>query len=238
MSRSESAKLVFFIILSLSIFLAQKRAGALTVFDPVNYAQNLLTAANTLKSLEHQIQQLTNQAQMLLNMEKNLKGLGSSISEPLQHKLSELRHVVDRAGNLALRIEQVEGTYRRLYPHQYRQALTMDQVVKTAKERWDHRLQTFHLSLGVQAQILDNVKEDQGHLVDLMLKSRQAEGARSAIQAGNEMMALNVKQLLQLQTLLALQARATVLDQAERASSQKEAQEYFRTFMGRWGDKQ
>lgn len=42
------------------------------VFDPSNYAQNILTAARTLQSVNQQIQQLQNEARMLVNMGKNL----------------------------------------------------------------------------------------------------------------------------------------------------------------------
>ena len=43
-----------------------------TVFDPSNYAQNLLTAARSLQQINNQIQMLQNQAQSLVNQAKNL----------------------------------------------------------------------------------------------------------------------------------------------------------------------
>jgi hypothetical protein len=39
----------------------------ITVFDPSNYSQNMLTAARTLQQINNQIQSLQNEAQMLLN---------------------------------------------------------------------------------------------------------------------------------------------------------------------------
>ena len=44
----------------------------ITVFDPSNYSQNLLTAARTLQQINNQIQSLQNQATMLTNQAKNL----------------------------------------------------------------------------------------------------------------------------------------------------------------------
>jgi len=44
----------------------------LTVFDPTNYSQNILTAARTLQQVNNQIQSLQNEATMLLNQAKNL----------------------------------------------------------------------------------------------------------------------------------------------------------------------
>ena len=42
------------------------------VYDPSNYAQNLLTAARTLQQINNQITSLQNEAQMLINQAKNL----------------------------------------------------------------------------------------------------------------------------------------------------------------------
>ena len=42
-------------------------AHAITVFDPANYSQNLLTAVRSLQQISNQIQQLANEAQMLVN---------------------------------------------------------------------------------------------------------------------------------------------------------------------------
>src|SRR5690606_31358944 len=45
------------------------------VFDPTNYAENLLTAARSLEQINNQIQSLQNEAQMLINQAKNLTSL-------------------------------------------------------------------------------------------------------------------------------------------------------------------
>ena len=45
------------------------------VFDPRNYAQNILTAARTLEQINNQIQQLQNQATSLVNEARNLQSL-------------------------------------------------------------------------------------------------------------------------------------------------------------------
>ena len=56
------------------------QAHALTVFDPANYSQNLLTAVRNLQQINNQISQLTNQAQMLVNQAKNLTQLPTTIA--------------------------------------------------------------------------------------------------------------------------------------------------------------
>ena len=50
-------------------------SAQLVVFDPNNYAQNVLTAARTLQQINNQIVSLQNQAQMLINQANNLATL-------------------------------------------------------------------------------------------------------------------------------------------------------------------
>ena len=53
-------------------------AAAITVFDPSNFAQNVIQAARALEQINNQIQSLQNQATMLQNMAKNLQRLDYS----------------------------------------------------------------------------------------------------------------------------------------------------------------
>lgn len=57
-------------VLSVSL-LAVQPASALTVFDPSNFVQNTLTAVRTLEQINNQINQLQNEAQMLMNRAVN-----------------------------------------------------------------------------------------------------------------------------------------------------------------------
>lgn len=230
MTRHNIVKTCFLFIVSILLF--YKPASALTVFDPTNYAQNLLTATRSLTNIENQIKQLANEAQMLVKMDKNLLKQPSSINQNLQGKLEEIQELVNKAKGLALKVEETRDTYKRLYPEQYEEALTLDKGVKLAQERWDTRLNAFKRSMGLQAQIAENVEEDTTHLKDLLQKSQNSEGNLQALQTGNELLALNVKQLLQLQILLSSQGREQSLTEAENASKAEESRLYFRKFIG------
>ncbi|KAK0338864.1 hypothetical protein LTR94_036869, partial [Friedmanniomyces endolithicus] len=67
------------------------------VFDPSNYAQNILTAARTLQTVNQQIQQLQNEAQMLVNMGKNLTRIDFPQLDALKQKLAEIDRLMGRA---------------------------------------------------------------------------------------------------------------------------------------------
>jgi P-type conjugative transfer protein TrbJ len=60
-------------VIAFAVFVCPEPASAqLVVFDPNNYAQNVLTAARALQQINNQIASLQNQAQMLINQAKNL----------------------------------------------------------------------------------------------------------------------------------------------------------------------
>ena len=57
------------------------------VYDPTNYAQNVLTAARALQQINNQIQQIQNQATSLINQAKNLANLPFSSLTQLQSQV-------------------------------------------------------------------------------------------------------------------------------------------------------
>jgi len=65
-----------------------------------------------------------------------------------------------------------------------------------------------------------------------MTASSSAVGALQAQQAGNQLAGLQIKQSLQMQTLMAAQARADTLRGAEQQASADAARERFTRFIG------
>ena len=84
----------------------------------------------------------------------------------------------------------------------------------------------------VQGQIADSIGADTALLDDAMARSRNAGGALEVAQAGNELSGLGVKQSLQLQSLLAAQARAETVQRARDLAAEEEARQRFKTFLG------
>ena len=58
------------------------------VFDPTNYAQNVLTAARELQQVNNEIQMLENQATSLINQARNLASLPYSSLAQLQQSIT------------------------------------------------------------------------------------------------------------------------------------------------------
>src|SRR3546814_3455280 len=67
------------------------------VYDPSNYAQNVLTAARSLQAVNNQIRQIENQAQSLINQAKNLTSLPVSTLSTLQQQVQQTRQLLGRS---------------------------------------------------------------------------------------------------------------------------------------------
>jgi type IV secretion system protein TrbE len=207
-------------------------AHALTVFDPANYQQNLLSAARALEQINNQVRALQNQAQMILRMDQNLMRLGSTLSPDLQRTLTAIQTQI-RAGNgIALKLQQTQGTYERLFPAQVSAALSSDDVLRNAKTRWEEEYAGLKRAALLQGQIADDIETDTRLLGDAMTRSRNAVGALDATQAGNELTGLAVKQSLALQGLLAAQHRAETVSRARDLATEDEARQRFKSFVG------
>jgi P-type conjugative transfer protein TrbJ len=115
-------------------------AHAITVFDPWNYKENLLTAIRSLTEIENQVKQLTNEAQMLMKMDLNLEQLGSSVAGDLKDSMGEIKSLLDQANGIAMDVKETEDKIKDLFPDDYATALTNDQSLSQAKTRWDETL--------------------------------------------------------------------------------------------------
>ena len=98
-------------------------SAQLTVFDPLNYEQNLLQAVRSLDAVRTQIQQLQTQALALARMDQNLLPQAGSISPQLQSSLTSLRTQVSQGDAIALSVRDTDANYLRLYPAAFPDAL-------------------------------------------------------------------------------------------------------------------
>jgi P-type conjugative transfer protein TrbJ len=207
-------------------------AQAIPVFDGANYAQNLLTAARTLQQINQQIQSLQNEARMLGNMERNLTRIDFPQMQQLQQRLQQIDGLMGQARGIDFRVDQLDRQFRELYPEQFDQLLRRDQRAASARARLDAAMSAYRQTMGVQSQIVANVRSDSQALAEIVARSQNAEGALQAQQATNQLLALTAQQQLQIQSLMAAQYRSQAMEQAERAQVEREAREGFRRFLG------
>jgi len=207
-------------------------SAQITVFDPSNYSQNLLTAARTLSQINNQIQSLQNEATMLINQAKNLTRIDFPELQALTQTLQQIDRLMGQAQGISFRVDQVDSEFRRLFPQSFNQALTTNDLVVGARARLDTSVAAFNQTMQVQAQVVGNVAADAQALAAIMAKSQGAEGGLQAQQATNQLLALTAKQQFQIQNMMAAQYRAETLEASRRAQAEAEAQAATRKFLG------
>ncbi|RUC92695.1 P-type conjugative transfer protein TrbJ [Pseudomonas aeruginosa] len=218
-------------VLAGSLLLVQP-ATAFTVIDPTNLIQNTLTAIRTLEQINNQINQLQNEAQMLVNQARNLTHLDFNIVNRLRLTLATTERLIAEAQGLAYDVTAMDREFARLYPEQYAATVSGDQMAVDARERWKNTLDGLHTAMRMQAQVSQNLAQDESALTDLVSQSQSATGALQATQATNQLLALQAKQSIQAQQLQITQDRAASLELARQAAATERSREVRRRFHG------
>lgn len=202
------------------------------VFDPHNYAQNVLTAARSLQQITNQIQSLQNQAMMLENMAKNLSHLNFSSLSAITSDLQQVSNLMNQAQRIGFQVELAQTLFQQHFTPTYGTATTIPQIATDAHTRWQDAMSGYSQTMTVQSQIVQTVQADSAKLTALVNASQGATGSLQAQQAANQLAALSIKQQLQTQSLAAAQGRAETLEKARTAADEDAARTAFTTFIG------
>jgi len=207
-------------------------AQAIIVFDPSNYSQNILTAARTLQQINNQIQMLQNQAKSLVNQAKNLSRISFPELTAITTTLQQIDTLMGQAQGIEFKIADLDKQFKSFFPSSFNAALTNDQHVVDAKARMETAMAAFRETMGIQAQVVENVQADAETLNSIVARSQNAEGALQASQATNQLLALSAKQQFQIQNLMAAQYRAQAVEDARRAQAEIDAHAATSKFLG------
>ena len=188
------------------------------VYDPSNYAQNVLTAARTLEQINNQITSLQNEAQMLINQARNLASLPHSSLQALQQNVQRTQQLLGEAQNLAFDVGQIDQAFQSQYGDVPLSA-TDAQLVADARTRWETTVGGLQDAMRVQAGVVGNIDANRAEMATLVGESQGATGALQATQAGNQLLALQSQQLYDLIAVISANGRAGVLSEAERATA-------------------
>ena len=188
------------------------------VYDPSNYAQNVLTAARTLEQINNQITSLQNEAQMLINQARNLASLPHSSLQQLQQNVQRTQQLLGQAQNLAFEVGQIDQAFQQQYGNVSLSA-TDAQLVADARGRWENTVGGLQDAMRVQAGVVGNIDSNRAEMAALVGQSQGATGALQATQAGNQLLALQSQQLSDLIAVMSANGRAEALIEAERATA-------------------
>ncbi|WP_281927965.1 P-type conjugative transfer protein TrbJ [Roseibium album] len=188
------------------------------VFDPSNYAKNVLTAARTLEQINNQIVQLQNEAQMLINQARNLTSLPYSALQQLQQSVQRTQQLLEEAQNIAFDVQQIDQLFQQQYGNIDLSA-SEQQLVAGARSRWQNTVGGLQDALRVQAGVVGNIETNRAQMSALIGQSQGATGALQTAQAGNQLLALQAQQLSDLTAVVAANGRAIALSEAERTAA-------------------
>lgn len=204
--------------------------GGRIVFDPTNYAENLLTAARSLEQINNQILSLQNEAQMLINQARNLTSLPHSSLQQLQQAVANTQQLLGEAQRIAFDVQEIDQIFEQQYGN-VDLSLTDRQLIDQARGRWENTVGSLQDAMRVQAGVVGNIDAQRSEMAALVGQSQGAVGALQATQAGNQLLALQAGQLADLTAMLAANGRAEALVEAERAAAAELGREQRRRFL-------
>lgn len=213
-----------------AVTLAPRPAHALIVFDPKNYGENLLSAARALEQINNQITSLQNEAQMLINQARNLTSLPTSLLSQIESNFSEMQSLLDQAEQLAYNVQNIDQQFGATY-ETFAAGKSNGELVAAARERWQQSVSAFEDSLKTGAVAVNGIASTQVQTSTLVSASQSAVGVLQAAQAGNQLLAVQAKQMSDLTAMLAAQGRAEALEKARQAAAEAQAREQFSRFM-------
>ena len=200
------------------------------VYDPTNYAQNVLTAARALQQVTNQITSLQNEAQMLINQARNLASLPYSALQQLQQSVQRTQQLLAQAQNIAYSVQQIDQAFQTKYANVSMSASDA-QLIADAKTRWQNTVGGLQDAMRLQATVVGNIDTNRTQMSALVGQSQGATGALQATQAGNQLLALQAQQLADLTAVISANGRAQALQSAEQAAAAAQGQEQRRRFL-------
>jgi P-type conjugative transfer protein TrbJ len=213
-----------------SVLAAGSSRAQMTVYDPQNYASNVMQAARALQQIDNQVRSLENQSISLTNQARNLTQLPYSALQTLQTNLSSITTLLQQAQRLAFDVQSVQREFSTNYT--ITPGASQAALVAQANARWQNSTSAYQQALLLQAGVVTGVPGAAQQTQALLGVSQGATGVLQATQAGNQLLALQNQQLASLTALMAAQGRASVLTQADQAAAKGQADAQFSQFDG------
>jgi len=195
-------------------------ASSMTVFDPSNYAQNILQASRALEQIHNQIQSIEQQAHMLAQNPLQL-------SPELAQSVAQAKSLFANAQGLAFEVDTLSAQVRTLYPETWANFNLGDVGARTSQWLSQDRA-AVERTMQAEAQSAQALAATQGHIDQALSSSSAAEGQTSAVQASNQLLGIQAAQLAQIQALLVAQSRALSEERMQRLSREQRAAEIMR----------
>ena len=213
-------------------FAAGPAAGQQVVYDPSNYAQNVLQAARALQQINNQIQQLENQTQSLINQAKHLVSLPYSLVSTITSQIQRTEQLINQAQRIAYSVATIDKAFTTNYGA-INLNVSQQQMVAQAQLRWQNSVAGLQDAMRMQATVAGNIPTSRTTVTTLGASSQSAPGVLQAIQVNNQLLVQISQQLADLIALQAAHGRAQTLVAAANATDQNQGTGQLSTFLTR-----
>jgi type IV secretion system protein TrbJ len=207
-------------------------AGQQVVYDPSNYAQNVLQAARALQQINNQIAQLENQTQSLINQAKHLVSLPYSLVSTITSQIQRTEQLIAQAQRIAYSVTTIDKAFTTNYGA-INLNVNQQQMVAQAQQRWQNSVAGLQDALRMQATVVGNIPTSRTTVTTLGSSSQSASGALQAAQVNNQLLVQISQQLADLIALQAAHSRAQTLVAAANATDQNQGTGQLSTFLTR-----
>lgn len=217
----------------LTIVVAPPAQAQLAVYDPANHVQNVLQAVRALQQIDQQIEQLTHEIEMLENMARNLETLPANVAEAIiLDRIKRIEELMREAEGIGYGVEEVEREYEEAYPETYGEDPPRQEVlVEEARQRWRQSRSAYRDTLVTVSASLEDNETDAEAIAGLIETSQNAVGNLQAVQAGNQIEAIQTEQLIQMESMMAAYYRAEALERARELAEAERGRARTKSFL-------
>ena len=149
----------------------------------------------------------------------------------IQQSIDRTRQLIAQAQQVAYNVQDIDRVFNARYPSGSLSGTSSAQLVTNAEARWQDAVGGFQDSLRTQATIVTNLDDTRAQLGALVGASQDATGALQAAQAGNQLVALQTRQLADVTALIAAQGRSVALQSARNAADEAQGREQTKRFL-------
>jgi type IV secretion system protein TrbJ len=219
-----------FLTVTALAFAAGPAAGQMAVYDPSNFAQNVLQAARALQQINNQVQQINNQTQSLINQAKHLVSLPYSLVSTITSQIQRTEQLIAQAQRIAYSVSTIDQAFTTNYGA-INLNLNQQQMIAQAQQRWQNSVAGLQDAMRMQATVVGNIPTSRTTVTTLGTSSQSASGALQASQVNNQLLVQISQQLADLIALQAAHGRAQSLIAAAHATDQNQGTTQLSTFL-------
>jgi len=187
----------------------------MAVFDPMNFVESFMTAAQTLESNVQQAQQIQYQLNMYRNMLQNTASLSSQDWATASGELNQLANIAQQGQALSYASSNLDSRFRSMYP-----GYSPSTNYGTSYQQWTQSsLDSMRGAMNTAGLQHANLATETSTIESLRAAASGADGQKAAIDAGNQIAFQQVSQLQQLRQLTMAQMQSQTAYQAEQVQA-------------------